>query len=226
MELRIIGFVFIGMGVAMLTIQLYQHRKENSFLKEVLSRVIGANRITARDQLVKLKNHLLEHIQYDMDKRDANRPPLRATARATYQNAYGFCGENARLFIRLLHVGGVRANRVYLEGSGLYHVLLEHEWEGNWYVLDGHNDELITMSDDEVTAIPSSDPTRFPNRYEGNGWERAFRNKQFHQFGFKGMAAKRPSSLTSALMESPHLIMAAIGVVDIILGAVLVALSL
>jgi hypothetical protein len=140
------------------------------------------------------------------------RPLLRYSAEHILKTGFGFCGENARVAIRLLAMGGVRAHRLYLEGPLWQHNVVEHEWEGSWKLFDAHSDPASLLPDEDVGAIESSDIARFPNHHEGQPWLRSYRIKPFHRVpALRRFEQTRVPGWVAQIAETPSLIKAMLG---------------
>lgn len=163
--------------------------RERLYMKRVLIGIINSPRIKTRDHLVSIKRFLNKHIHYDTSRKNEARPLLRASATETLNSNYGFCGENARVAIHLLHAGGVRANRLYLEARTSAHVAVEHFWEGHWFYFDGHNDPEVMLCDQKVATIAATQINEFPNMFrDRDPWivsyrvRLCFKTSLFHSF--------------------------------------------
>ena len=185
-----------------------KHLQEIRFLKTTLQE-LGCTRFETRAELLKLKQFLSARISFDHDKKDAKRPLLRASAAETLRSGYGFCGENSRVAMVLMALGGISSRRFYLVGKRWHHVLVEIYWKNEWYLFDGHSDPTIMMSDDLVARIPSP---RFELLYnecaDVNPWVDYFRIKPLHLLGFGRLAKYRVPRVLSVTLESPSLIKA------------------
>ena len=203
--------VLIGMLVA--ATNLHGYLREQQSLKALLRRLLEHGRVETRDDLIRLKRFLSERISYDISKRDDWRPLLRQSAATTLTRGVGFCGENARVAIRLLNLGGVRANRIYLRGPRWSHVLVEHDWESGLRLFDGHSDPGTLLRDEDVGRISPGDFERLPNAYRDlNPWIASFRIKLPKRPGFwRALSQYRAPRLIVAVAESPDLVRALAG---------------
>jgi hypothetical protein len=183
--------------------------QEQKAIKKTVFRIINAKKITEKKDLVKLKNFLQQHISFEGLDKNAKRPLLRATAVETLKTGKGFCGENTRLAILLLISGGLKANRIYLFGKSWQHVVCEHEWEGQYYLFDGHNDEKMALDDALITQILSKDIKAYPNKYPTNPWQDYARIKLFYKIPFLRKYSKiRLPRFFVLLFENPSLLKA------------------
>lgn len=200
--------------------------RELRFLRDVLRGIVPSGRIRQREDLVLIKNYLTSHIRYDRSRVNDPRPLLRASARRTLASGHGFCGENARVAMWLLGLGGVRCHRVYLEATVWKHILLEHQWEGAWKFFDAHADPATVLPDDAVGRIESSDLARLPNGHEGNAYVRSYRLRPFHRVAFlRRFEQLRLPGPLALLVESPALLHAAAGGVVAAAGLACVGLA-
>lgn len=176
-------------------------------------------RFRERDDIVRLKWYLSSHIRYDIKRVNERRPLLRHSAEHILKTGFGFCGENARVAIRLFGTGGVQARRLYLEGKQWQHAVVEHEWEGGWKLFDAHADASSLLPDEEVCRIESSDIRRFPNHEEVNPWLRSYRVKVFHGIRMlQRFEQIRPPGWIAQLAETPALVKAGIGMLGVTVG--------
>ncbi len=195
-------------------------RREQHRLR-TLAAELAPHGIEDAADLVRIKRFLSTHIRYDVAKRDQRRPLLRASAAEILDRGEGFCGENARVAIRLLGTAGVRANRLYLSGPHWDHVLVEHEWQGGWKLFDGHGDPGIMLADDEVARIDSAEIARLPNAYrDRNPWTRCYRIKLLHRWKALRRASEwRPPRVAVLLAESPDLVRGATSLMIVAVAA-------
>jgi hypothetical protein len=110
-------------------------QREDAALREQL----GTLRLPADPTAKALR--LAEYVRKDIKAAavdpSAPRPFLRATALETLDSRRGFCGEQARLLIRLLHMSGFDAHRVYLwNAAGQEHVVVEAVVAGRLMTFD------------------------------------------------------------------------------------------
>jgi len=188
--------------------------RELRFLKGVLRGIVPSGRIRQREDLVLIKKYLASHISYDQRRVNDPRPILRSSAQQTLASGQGFCGENARVAMWLLGLGGVRCHRVYLEATVWEHILIEHQWEGAWKFFDAHADPATVLPDDAVGRIDSTDLALLPNLHEGNAYVRSYRLRPFHRGGFlRQFEQLRLPGPVALLFESPALLHAGAGVV-------------
>ena len=206
MEFNIIN-VYIFICLTTLLYLIIKEIQEVLFLKKTLFSIIGSYRINNIDNLIKIKNYLNITITYDSSKKKAKRPILRHTSKEVLLNKYGFCGENARVAIKLLIIGGLKANRIYLYGEKWGHVVLENKWEKEWYLFDGHYDPLTKMNDSDILNIKSEDLASYPNGYKENNYIDFCRIKQLKKIKIlERFSKKRLHILIVYLFESPNLI--------------------
>ena len=137
------------------------------------------------------------------------RPLLRHTASEILLSNYGFCGENARVAIKLMLIGGIKSNRIYLFRKKWQHVLIEHKFEKKWYMFDGHFDKNTLFKDIHVTKILSENISKYPNTYPNNPYLDFCRLKIFNKISILTKLSKtRLPSFLVYILESPHIIKA------------------
>lgn len=196
-------------GVTGITSLYYLVREiqEFFFLKSILHEILGKSKIESVQDLVKIKNYLQSTISYNGSLKTKKRPLLRHTASQTLKNKYGFCGENARVAIKLFHIGGIKARRIYMFRKEWQHVLIEHEYNSNWFMFDGHFDPSTLLTDSAVATIPSEEILSYPNDYENNPYLNFCRIKLFYKVSFlKSLSKIKLPSCIVYLFESPYLI--------------------
>ena len=186
---------------------------EQRSLKALLRRLLKDGRVETRDDLITLKQFLSERIAYDLSRKDERRPLLRQSAATTLARGEGFCGENARVAIRLLNLGGVRANRLYLQGPRWSHVLVEHDWESGRRLFDSHPDPGTLLRDEDVGRIGAWEIERLPNTYRDlNPWMASFRIRLPKRPAlWRRLGQCRPPRVVVAVAESPDLVRALAG---------------
>lgn len=190
---------------------VYRVVRELRFVRGRLSTVLGRRTIESREDLVTIKNHLTEAIDTDPARRFESRPLLRSSVEETFANGFGFCGENARAAVVLLNAGGVRAQRLYLEGARWGHVVVEHEWNGAFKLFDAHRDPETLMPDELIGRLSSDEYRRLPT-YEQNPWRRAYRLRLLDRWRpTRRFSALRAPRATALLAESPSRIRLAAG---------------
>ncbi|MDG1477354.1 MAG: transglutaminase domain-containing protein [Vicingaceae bacterium] len=186
---------------------VFKEIQEFLFLKKKLTEIIKKPCIDSINDLIAIKNYLQTNISYNSELKTKKRPLLRHTASETLTSKYGFCGENARVAIKLLLIGGIKANRVYLYRKEWQHVLIEHKYKDHWYMFDGHYDENTLFEDRLVAKILSEDISEYPNTYPNNPYLNFCRLKLFYKIPFLQPFSKvRLPSFIVYLFESPHLI--------------------
>jgi hypothetical protein len=194
---------------------------EVNFLKKTLFLIIDKKKIESKEDLIKIKNYLQKNISYDGNLKTKKRPLLRHTATEILQSNYGFCGENARVAIKLFAVGGIRANRIYLFRKEWEHVLIEHKKNGQWFMFDGHYDESTILKDKDVATIKTKDISLYPDEYPNNLYLDYCRIKLLYKSKiFKPLSKLRLPSTISYILESPQLILACL-VLLIITGVII-----
>lgn len=225
-SLRLWGFALVALGATWSAVALILWVGEVRYLRGVLRAIVPGGRIREREDLVRIKNYLSSRIRYDRSRVNDPRPFLRESARRTLASGHGFCGENARVAMWLLGLGGVRAHRVYLDATFWKHILLEHRWEGGWRFFDAHADPATVLPDEAVGRIDSADIQALPNGHEGNAYLRSYRLRPFHGIGvlrrFEQIRLPWPLAL---VMESPSLVHAGAGLVVLGCGLLCVGLS-
>jgi hypothetical protein len=221
--LRILAAIVLAAagGAAIVFVALW--RRERAALRAWLYAVVPGGRIRSREDLVALKRKLSDAIHYDPAHMHDPRPLLRAGAVRTLAEGRGFCGENARVALSLLRLGGVPAHRLYLQGARWGHVVVEHRWDGAWRLFDAHNDPRTALPDEGVGRIDTDALDRFPNRVADNPWLSSYR---IPGLGRKQWGARiRPPAAVTEIGESPALMGAvACAVLGAIAGVVLLLL--
>jgi hypothetical protein len=143
------------------------------------------------------------------------RPFLRATALETLESRRGFCGEQARVLIRLLQLSGFDAHRVYLwNGAGDEHVVAEA-------LVGGRNLAFETLSslpnERDLSRLMAAN--RFTNRsYWSPRVVRALGRDPFEPGSF--WVRTPPPLAAAAILESPHAIGETLGGAEFILVSV------
>ena len=181
--------------------------QEIIFIRKILTNVIGKTKVESINDIIDIKQFLNNNISYNSNLKTQKRPLLRNTATQILKSKYGFCGENARVAIKMFLIGGVIARRIYLYGKKWQHVVIEHQTNKQWYMFDGHLDPETKLKDTQVASIPSEDIAEYPNGYKENPYIDFCRIKLFYAippFKFLSMI-KLPKSVVY-LMESPYLI--------------------
>lgn len=216
------GTILILGGAALALLSGAAWRRERTLLADVLRPIAPTGRITTRDQLVALKRRLAR-IQWDEARMHEPRPLLRASARRVLETDEGFCGENARTAVKLLRLGGMDANRVYVLGERWGHVVVEHRWDGGWALFDGHADPRTALADDQVGRIAAEDLAAYPNRVVENPWRRSYRIPGLGRLPFGRAGRARPPAVVTALAETPSLLGLSAGLLLVLLGVAALA---
>ena len=193
---------------------------ERRALLAVLREVAPSGRFREREDLVRLKRRLSEEIHWDAERMHEQRPLLRASARQVLATGEGFCGENARVAVRLLNLGGVPAHRLYLEGARWGHVVVEHRWDGKWWLFDAHVDHRTALPDDGVGRIDAEELAAFPNLATENPWKSSYRIPSIRRLPAPWARRLRPHATLTAMAETPSLVGVATGTLLALLGAV------
>ncbi|MCO6501334.1 MAG: hypothetical protein J5I47_13295 [Vicingus serpentipes] len=190
-----------------------------------MKKIIGQSNITSTDDLINIKNYLNSTISHIQELKEKKRPLLRHTATQIIKSKYGFCGENARVAIKLFLLGGVKANRIYLFRKEWEHVLIEHEMNKKWYMFDGHYDENTLLRDSQVVSILSENINEYPDDYPNNPYLDYCRIKLLRKTpGLALLSKVRLPSLCIYILESPYLIKAIGCIVGIIFYLALIIL--
>ncbi|MEY2448339.1 MAG: hypothetical protein QOH79_1815 [Acidimicrobiaceae bacterium] len=176
---------------------------ERRALRDALVDAVGPLPIETDAQLLRLHSTLRAGIDPRAIDKQARRPLLRSRAVDVWRSGAGLCGENARLAITFLDLGGVRGNRLYLRGERWDHCMAEILWRGQWVAFDGHDDETLRMTDEQVGRLPSTDLRSFPNRAPRNPWRRAVRFKPLLAAAPSVLDAARPPRTVVRMAESP-----------------------
>ena len=221
-----ISELIIVLGTIAFFFFLIQEFQEVNYLKKVLQQVISKKQIESVNDLTKLKNYLNNNISYDATLRTKKRPLLRHTASQILKMNYGFCGENARVAIKLFLLGKMNAARIYLYGEKWGHVVIEHQMNGEWYLFDGHYDPKTKLEDKYLASIQSKNIAQYPNGYPENNYIDFCRIKLFYILpAFKKMAKLRLPSFIIYYFESPYLIKATLASVFAFIGIFLYYLT-
>jgi hypothetical protein len=218
---RVAAWIALAGGAALILGGALAWWRERAFLLEVLREIAPSGRIGTREELVRLKRRLSGAIRWDEARMHDPRPLLRASARRVLETGAGFCGENARVAVRLLRLAGVDAHRLYLVGERWGHVVVEHRWEGGWRLFDAHVDPRTELADADVGRIDTEDLRAFPNRAAGNPWRGSYRVPGLGRL--VGMGRMRPPPIATAVAETPALVAVAAGIL-LALAAALVLL--
>ena len=212
------GLALVVAGGAVAAAELIRWLQEQRTLREALVSVIPGGRIRSRDDLVALWRFVGQHVFWEPAKAtESDRTLLRDTAVRTLATGVGLCGENARLSVRLLRLAGCPASRLYLFGERWGHVVAEVWWDGAWRLFDAHQDPATLPSDAEVGVLPTDDIACLPNRVAENQWVSAATAKLFRRV--PALARRRIPGPFVVLVESPHLLKAAAGLVLAAIGA-------
>ena len=209
--LRMAAWIGLVGGLAVALGGVLAWWRERRTLMALLREVAPSGRFGSREELVRLKRRLSAAIRYDPARMHDPRPLLRASAERTLATGDGFCGENARVAVRLLRLGGVPAHRLYLQGERWGHVVVEHPWEGAWRLFDAHNDPRTALPDDRVGRIDADDLYAFPNEAIENVWKRSWRIPGAGRFRGRWASRARPPAIVTALLETPALVVTAAG---------------
>lgn len=201
----LIQITILGLsGVASLYFTI-REIQELFFLKNIIREILGKSKIESIQDIVKIKNYLQTTIRYNGSLKNKKRPLLRHTASQILKEQYGFCGENARVAIKLFHIGGVKARRIYMFRKEWQHVLIEQKYQHQWYMFDGHYDPSTLLKDEDVATIPSEEILSYPNDYPNNPYLDFCRIKLFYPHKFSKI--KLPVFVVY-IFESPNLIKA------------------
>ena len=202
-------FIFLLVSLILSLLYFFLFFYEKKAIKKTVFGIINAKKITEIKDLIKLKNFLQQHISFEGLDKNAKRPILRATAVETLKTGKGFCGENTRLAILFLIYGGLKTNRLYLFGKSWQHVVCEPEWEGQYYLFDGHNDENTSLDNALIAQIPSEDIKAYPNKYPTNPWQDYARIKILYKIlSLRKYSKIRPPRFFVLLFENPSLLKA------------------
>jgi hypothetical protein len=206
--LRIAAWIALAGGVAVACAGLLAWWRERRVLQALLREIAPTGRFQSRDELVRLKHTLSSAIRWDPARMHDARSLLRASAARTLATGEGFCGENARVAVRILRLGGVPAHRLYLRGARWGHVVVEHRWDGGWRVFDAHDDPRTSLPDESVGRIDAEDLASFPNASAENPWRASHRIPLVGRWASR---ARPPAPLT-VLAETPALMATTAGV--------------
>ena len=193
---------------------------ERRALLTVLRGVAPSGQFRERAELVALKRRLSAEIHWDPKRMHERRALLRASAHQVLATGEGFCGENARVAVRLLNLGGIPAHRLYLEGPRWGHVVVEHRWEGRWRLFDAHVDPRTALPDEAVGRIDAGELATFPNRAAENPWKSSYRIPGVRRLPVSWAGRLRPPAALTALAETPALLGLSAGILLVLLAAV------
>ena len=208
--LSVWGTLLLTFGLAVTIMNTIRWWSERRLLRE-LAEELFQGRVATPEDLLRLKQYLSCAIYPNVDRLNEPRPLLRYSAEEILHNRFGFCGENARVSILLLLLGGVRANRIYMEGKNWGHVAVEHFWQGRWCLFDAHNDPCTILPDASIGAVSSESFEAFPQRRE-NPWQRVYRVKLFHRIPMlRALEQMRLPRVIVQTFESPFLLKALVG---------------
>lgn len=224
--MEITGIIIFALGVLFSFYFIIKEIGERSFLKKILYNIIGKEKIKSVEDLIAIKNYLQKNISYNTELKANKRPLLRHTASHILKSKYGFCGENARVAIKLLMLGGIKARRIYLFREVWEHVLIEHKMNNSWYMFDGHYDPSTLLKDHDVVSIYSEDIEKYPDDYPNNPYLDFCRIKLFYIIPpLKFLSKKKLPGFLSYIFESPYLIKFILGILIIITGIIIFYLS-
>jgi hypothetical protein len=182
---------------------LVRATRERRELRHALEGAIGPLPIRTDAQLLRLHHTLRTRIDPRAIEKEARRPMLRSRAVDVWRSGAGLCGENARVAITFLDLGGVRANRLYLRGERWDHCMAEILWRDRWVAFDGHDDEALRMTEDQIGHLLSDDIGSFPNQARRNPWRRAVRFKPLLATAPSALDTVRPPRTLVRVAESP-----------------------
>ena len=214
-----LGWLLVVGGAGAALVFVLAWWRERRYLAGVLARVVPGGRVRDAKDLVALQRFLRASIRFDMDHAHDPRPLLRQRARATLERGEGFCGENARVAVRLLRLGGVRAHRLYLFGARWGHVVVEHAWDGAWRLFDANDDPATLPPEDALGRIDASRLDAFPNAVAENPWESAAVAKGLRRV--PALARIKPPAPVVVLAESPDLVWASVAMMIAMVGGVI-----
>ena len=127
-----------------------------------------------------------------------------------------------KVTIKLLTLGNIKSNRIYLHGKKWGHVVAENSWNNDWYLFDGHYDPLTSIKDHEVLNIKSTELKKYPNGYKENEYQDFSRIKLFKILKPLHFASKyRLPMVLIYVFESPYLIKCLLSMISISIGIVL-----
>jgi hypothetical protein len=221
------GFGVVA-GLSVTGVALARYIAEQRRLRGIARALFAQGRVASREDFVSLKRFLGARIRFDPAQKNTRRTWLRASAVRLLETGTGFCGESARVAIRLLQLGGVRAHRLYLRGPRWGHVAVEHRWEGSWRLFDGHADPATLPADDQLGRIDTSDLECFPNANKTlNPWTASGRLGLSCRWAvLRWLSGWRPPRWLALVGECPDLIYAAIGVGLVLGGSALLGAAL
>jgi len=204
--LAVVGTLLACAGVGLGVVSLAAWLRERRALRAFLVAAVPGGRIRSREDLVALRRAVRARIRFDTERMHERRPLFREPARRILAEGWGFCGENARVSVLLLLMGGVRAHRLYLFGPRWGHVVAAHAWNGAWRVFDAHDDPRTCPPDEAVGRLQAADLASYTNTVEDNPWRAAAWTKAARSFPF--VARAHPPRAVALLAESPDLMRA------------------
>ena len=214
------AFAAVAVALAFVAVNLVAHLRESRELRRVAGERLGLPP-ASREHLVRLLEFLHERVSYEGLDKNMRRPLLRQGAYETLRSGKGFCGENARLAIRLMNFIGIPAARIYVSGEKWPHVLTECQLDGRWWLFDGHNDPETAMTPAEVGAIESPRIDQLRNHHP-NAYIAFQRIRLFHGHpGLERLEKMRLPNWMIQILESPHMLKAIAGIFAIIMVTVL-----
>jgi hypothetical protein len=204
-----IYFLLIGIQIScffFMTYSLYNHITDEIALSGITKGLLK-NEINDKGKVGLVMVYLKTHISYAGLDKKASRPVFRYSSMEILNKGKGFCGEYARVGIKMLHIAGIRARRFYLFGKRWEHVILECEINSKWHLVDMFSDPTTAMSPEDIEKIDSPRFELLKNENPQNPWIdyqsiRCFHNTIFlNKFKQVGL----PVFLVIYL-ESPYLI--------------------
>ena len=216
--LRIAAWITLTGGLVVAIGAIVAWLTERRALLAVVRQVAPSGQFREREELVRLKRRLSAEIHWDPARMHERRALLRASARRVLATGEGFCGENARVAVRLLNLGGIPAHRLYLEGERWGHVVVEHRWEGGWRLFDAHVDPRTSLPDEAVGRIDAEELAAFPNCAAENPWKRSYRIPGVRRLPASWAGRLRPPAALTALAETPALIGLSAGILLVLVA--------
>jgi len=222
----ILGLIITTLSLGICVFYILCEAKEVLFLRHTIKSILNKSKIDSKQDLIKIKNYLNKNILYDTNLKLAKRPLFRHSASQILKSKYGFCGENARVSIKLLAHAGIRTRRIYLYGEQWGHVVIENQFNDAWFLFDGHYDPKTYLKDHEIAAILSKNINDYPNGYPENKYYDYCRVKIFYEiWPLKKLAKIKLPQFLVYFFESPYLIKAVFPLVFSILGVLIIFYS-
>jgi hypothetical protein len=192
------GLPFIFLAVAVVSLLLAaveavrQHREDvyvRSVSEEVLRETPGSDPVS---RVAALRDFVRGRVR-NQNFSARNRPFLRDTAAETLRSGKGRCGEATRVFVNLAAAAGIRAQRLYLEGSRPHVVAVVSAEDGSKLLVDSFEQPYLP----EIEPLEGLARHKEFTSYSTFGWRRsrALRALPAHEVSLGPL---------NYLLENPH----------------------